>query len=61
MFIHPIKWLKIGAGVFLGTTKGNLKHREPVATRTRQIMGYVTVKNIELETGYPQEDWPIFV
>ena len=33
----------------------------PVATSTKQSMGYVTVANIESETSYQRVDWPIFV
>lgn len=33
----------------------------PVATSTKQSMGYVTVANIESETSYQKVDWPIFV
>jgi hypothetical protein len=44
---------KVGVGT-------SLEHRGPVATSTKQLMGYVTVKNIEIETSYLQQDWPTF-
>lgn len=45
----------------MSTPTPNIKHKGPVATSTSQIMSYVTVKNIEIDTSYRQEHWSLFV
>ena len=32
-----------------------------MATLTKQLMAYITVKGIESETSYLERDWPLFV